>query len=159
MIVALSFAVSCSKDEDGGTKTPTTPTAVTITASELNTAIQDAGKNAKLTGATIDFASFSPASGAVSLDATITAEVTLATLKSELETAFTITSGAAITSTATATMPSANTVKDDATLKIEINAGSNNFAEDVSKSYIVSGKTATVEITITPSKKWNNTEN
>ena len=156
-VMALSLlAVSCKKDENGGGgKTPTNPTSVTIDASTLDAAIQMAGTAAQLTGATIDFSSFKSASGKANLNATISAEVTLATLKTELESALSFSSGGA-TATATATVPAANTGKDTATVKVEIDAGNNTFADDVKTAYTVTDKKAAVEITITPDKNWNN---
>ena len=107
-VMALSLlAVSCKKDENGG-GTPTNPTSVTIDASTLDAAIQKAGTAAQLTGATIDFSSFKSADGKANLNATISAEVTLATLKTELESALSFSSGGA-TATATATVPTDNT--------------------------------------------------
>ena len=153
-VMALSLlAVSCSKDE-GGSK-PTNPTSVTIDAATLTAAIQEAGKSAKLTGVTIDFSALAPVSGDAKADAKVSAEVTLTTLKTELEKAFTFSSGGA-TATATATVPAKNDVKDTATVKVGINAGNNTFADDVKTVYTVAEKVATVTITITPDKKWNN---
>ena len=114
-----------------------------------------AGTAAQLTGATIDFSSFKSASGKANLNATISEEVTLATLKTELESALSFSSGGA-TATATATVPSDNTKNDNATVKVEIDAGNNTFADDVKNSYTVADKKAAVEITITPDKNWNN---
>ena len=153
-VMALSLlAVSCKKDE-GGSK-PTDPTSVTINAATLTAAIQAAGKSAKLTGVTIDFSALAPASGNAKADAKVLAEVTLTTLKTELEKAFTFSSGGA-TATATATVPDKNDVKNTATVKVDINAGNNTFADDVKTAYAVAEKVATVTITITPDKKWNN---
>ena len=153
-VMALSLlAVSCSKDE-GGTKNPVNPDApITITAKSITDAIRQATITTK--GVSIDFSGFNPANGAASLNATITEAVTLETLKTDLESALSIPAGSIVTSTATATVP-ADTTSDDATVKVEINAGNNTFADDVKTAYAVVGKVATVQITITPNKKWNN---
>lgn len=157
-VMALSLlAVSCKKDENGGGgKTPTNPTSVTINASTLDAAIKAAGTAAKLTGVTIDFSSFQSTSGNANLEAKISEEVTLDTLRTELEKALTFSSSGA-TATATAKVPTDNTGKEDATVTVVIDAGNNTFADDVNTSYTVADKKATVVITITPDKKWNNT--
>ena len=107
-------------------------------------------------GVAIKFSNFEAANGTVSLNATISAEVTLATLKTQLETALSFSSGGA-TATAKATVPSDNTGNADATVTVEIDAGNNTFADDVKTAYKVTDKKAEVVITIKPSKKWNNT--
>ena len=53
MIVALSFAVSCSKDEDGGTKTPTNPTTQSISATQLTETIKGLGQLKDTDGNTV----------------------------------------------------------------------------------------------------------
>ena len=153
-VMALSLlAVSCKKDE-GGSK-PTDPTPITIDAATLTAAIQAAGTAAQLTGVTIDFSKLAPTSGSAKADAKVSEEVTLTTLKTELEKAFSFSSGGA-TATATATVPTKNDGKDTATVKVDINAGNNAFADDVKNEYTVAEKVATVTITITPDKNWNN---
>ena len=154
-VMALSLlAVSCKKDENGG-GTPTNPTSVTIDAATLNGAIGLAGSQVQVEGVTIEFSNFEAANGKANLNATITAAVTLDNLKTGLESALSFSSGGA-TATATATVPDANTGKDTATVKVEIDAGNNTFADDVKTSYTVTDKKAAVEITITPDKNWNN---
>ena len=156
-IMALSLlAVSCKKD---GTP-PTNP--ITIDAATLDSAIQSAGANAKFTGATIDFSTFKSASGNANLVATTTAEVTLNTLKTELESALNFSSGG-VTATAAATVPATNNVTDAVTVKVELDAVNNTFADDVKTAYNVTDKKATVEITIKTGKNneglnmnWNN---
>lgn len=153
-VMALSLlAVSCKKDE-GGSK-PTDPTSVTLDAATLNAAISLASSQIAVDGVTIDFSSFSPNNGAATVNASITASVDSAALKTALEQSLSFSSGGS-TATATATVP-VNTTSDDATVKVEINAGDNTFADDVKTAYIVAEKVATVNITITPDKKWNNT--
>ena len=65
MIVAISlFTVSCSKDE-GGTKTPTTPTIQTISAEQITGVLQGLGqlKDTDNTTVILDFTSINPQSG------------------------------------------------------------------------------------------------
>ena len=153
MIVAISlFTVSCSKDE-GGTKNPVNPDApITITAQSITDTIKQATITTK--GVSINFSSFNPQSGTASLNATITEAVTLATLKADLESALSILAGSIVTSTATATVPAADSATA-VTIEVKIDAGKNTFADDVKTAYTVVDKVATVNITITPDKKWN----
>ena len=154
-VMALSLlAVSCKKDE-GGSK-PTAPTSITIDAATITAAIKMAGSAATITDATINFDSLTiDEQGKANLTATLSAEITLATLKSELESGLSFTSAGA-TATATAKVPSANTVKEAVTVTIKIDAGNNTFADDV--KYKTDSKNATVELSITPAsnKNWNN---
>ena len=154
MIVAISlFTVSCSKDE-GGTKNPVNPDApITITAQNITDIIK--GTTITTEGVSVNFSSFNPQSGSASLDATITKAVALTTLKTDLESALSIPAGSIVNSTANATVTQADDSAEAVTIEVKINAGKNTFAEDVSKSYTVKDKTATVKITITPDKKWN----
>ena len=155
-VMALSLlAVSCKKDE-GGSK-PTEPTSVTLDAATLNAAISLASSQiaVQVSGVSIDFSSFSPNNGAATVNATITASIDSAALKTALENSLSFSSGGS-TATATATVPE-NTTSDNATVKVEINAGDNTFADDVKTAYTVAEKVATVNITIIPDKKWNNT--
>jgi len=153
MIVAISlFTVSCSKDE-GGTKNPVNPDApITITATNITDIIKKATITTK--GVSIDFSGFNPKSGEASLNATITGAVTLTTLKADLESTLSILAGLTVTSTATATVPAANSA-EAVTIEVEIDAGKNTFADDVKTAYKVVDKVATVNITITPDKKWD----
>ena len=155
-VMALSLlAVSCKKDE-GGTKNPVNPDApITITAQNITDTIKNTTITTK--GVSIDFSGFNPANGAVSLKATITEAVTLETLKTDLESALSIPAGSIVTSTATAKVPEANSVTA-VTIEVKIDAGKNTFADDVKTAYTVVDKVATVNITITPDKKWNGNE-
>ena len=155
MIVAISlFTVSCSKDE-GGTKNPVNPDApITITAKNITDAIKQATITTK--GVSINFSSFNQTGGTANLEATISEAVTLATLKTDLEIALSISADSIVTSTATAKVPNSDDSKDTVTIKVEIDAGKNTFADDVSNEYTITEKKATVDITITPNKKWNN---
>ena len=154
-VMALSLlAVSCKKDE-GGSK-PTAPTSITIDAATITAAIKMAGSAATITDATIDFDSLTiDEQGKANLTATLSAEITLATLKSELESGLSFTSGGATASAKAAdNFPTENTTSTAAVVNISIDAGNNTFADDV--KYKTDNKKATVELTITPDKKWNN---
>ncbi|WP_288621956.1 hypothetical protein [uncultured Brachyspira sp.] len=152
-VMALSLlAVSCSKDE-GGTKNPVNPDApITITAKNITDTIKQATITTE--GVSIDFSSFNPQNGLASLDATITKAVALTTLKTDLESALSIPAGSIVTSTATATVPTDNSA-EAVTIEVKIDAGKNTFAGDVKTAYTVVDKVATVNITITPNKKWD----
>ena len=154
-VMALSLlAVSCSKDE-GGSK-PTAPTSITIDAATITAAIKMAGSAATITGAKIDFDPLTiDDQGKANLTATLSAAITLATLKSELEKGLTFTSGGATASAKAANdFPNDNSQSTPAVVNISIDAGNNTFADDV--KYKTDNKKATVELTITPDKKWNN---
>ena len=157
MIVAISlFTVSCSKDE-GGSK-PTNPTSITINAATINSVLSAKAAQSTFSGVELDFNNFTPNSGEVTVNATINAEVNIDTLKTELTSAFTFNyNGASIKAEADTSFPTANTGNDNAIVNISINAGNNTFAKDVETAYKVSDKTATLKLTITPNKKWNNT--
>ena len=157
MVMALSLlAVSCKKDE-GGSK-PTDPTPITINAATLTAAIQAAGKAAIITGATIDFDTLTIGdNGSANLEATLSKAITLTTLKSELESGLSFTSGGATASAKAAdNFPTDNTTSTAAVVNISIDAGNNTFADDV--KYKTDSKNATVKLSITPAnkKKWNN---
>ena len=63
MIVAISlFTVSCSKDE-GGTKTPTTPTIQKISATQITGVIKKLGPLGDKTATDIDFSSMTEPTG------------------------------------------------------------------------------------------------
>lgn len=65
MIVAISlFTVSCSKDE-GGTKTPTTPTIQKISAQNITDTLKELGqlKDTDNTTVILDFTSINPTAG------------------------------------------------------------------------------------------------
>ena len=155
MVMALSLlAVSCSKDE-GGSK-PTSPTSITINAATINSVLSGKAAQSTFSGVVLDFKNFTPTSGKATVNASINEEVTLNTLKTELTSSFTFNyNGATVKAEADTTFPTDNTRKDNAIVNITIDAGNNTFADDVSKSYTVKGKTATVAITITPNKNWN----
>lgn len=162
-VMALSLlAVSCKKDENGGGgKTPTNPlpSSTTITAQNITDAIKSLASKT-IGDTTIDFSGFTTSSaGNASLNATVTKALTDFTafqsaLKEEL--------GKVTIEGATVTVgEAAGTDKVDSsdavTIDISIEAKDKTFADDVSKSYTVTDKTAKVTISITPagSKKWN----
>ena len=90
MIVAISlFTVSCSKDE-GGTKTPTTPTIQKITDANLTEALKALGELGGDTSKTaINFGLMTdPANGAASITKAATEDKSLQKVKGTIETVF-----------------------------------------------------------------------
>ena len=157
MIVALSFAVSCSKDEDGGTKTPTNPTTTTIKASDITAAFQ--ALKPTTTGADIDFSGFSASGGKASLDATISSAITIANLESGLKTAIEGMSISGATITAAASSSSTATDSDSNPYIMDVTIKADNLDTTMTEyTYSATDKTAKVEITITPDKKWDSKE-
>ena len=70
MIVAISlFTVSCSKDE-GGTKTPTNPTIVKVSADQITGVLQGLGqlKDTDQQTVILDFTSITPQNGKATID-------------------------------------------------------------------------------------------
>ena len=136
MIVAISlFTVSCSKDE-GGTKTPTTPTIQKITDADLTSTLKGLGALGDTSATDIDFSKMTdPAKGKVS-GATVDAKVT------------------------TATFPAIDSTTEIAvTITITPNTGNSFAAENDLKPYTkdASKNTVTVTLTLKPesTKKWN----
>ena len=155
-VMALSLlAVSCKKDE-GGNK-PTAPTSITIDAATIKSVLSGKATQSIFSGVQLNFENFNPSNGEATVNATINAEVNIDTLKTELTSAFTFNyNGASIKAEADKSFPTVNTGSDNAIVNISIDAGNNTFAKDVEAAYTVSGKTATLKLTITPDKKWNN---
>ena len=70
MVVAISlFTVSCSKDE-GGTKTPTNPTIVKVSADQITRVLQGLGqlKDTDQKTVILDFTSITPQNGKATID-------------------------------------------------------------------------------------------
>ena len=70
MVVAISlFTVSCSKDE-GGTKTPTNPTIVKVSADQITGVLKGLGelKDTDQTTVILDFTSITPQNGKATID-------------------------------------------------------------------------------------------
>ena len=148
-VMALSLlAVSCSKDE-GGSK-PTDP-IVTIGVAQLNSIVTGLVQlQTKWTVEKQAITGFAPQNGAGSISVTVTTAFDVAGLK------------AALSSTSSVTValskdynPNEVNNQTPAKFDITIDIGNNNFAEDVKTKYTVSGKTAKLTLTITPTNKWD----
>ena len=181
--MALSLlAVSCTKDKNptnpnppvenpeggsgsggGSGETPTNP--ITIDAATLDEAIKkignysypDSGSDNPILN--IDFSSFN-SKDRKDLTASIGGGIdnynNVSNFKRELENILSF-SSVGFTATATAEMPNNFNSQDPVTVTVVIDAGNNTFADDVKTAYTVTGKKATVEITINPddNKKWD----
>ena len=88
MIVAISlFTVSCSKDE-GGTKTPTTPTIQKISATQITGVITELGPLGDTTATDIDFSSMTqPTGGKADITKGASERKSLAKVKETIKTA------------------------------------------------------------------------
>lgn len=89
MIVAISlFTVSCSKDE-GGTKTPTTPTITKITDANLTETLKGLGALGDTSATDIDFSKMTdPANGSATIQKAANESKSLAKVKGTIETVF-----------------------------------------------------------------------
>ena len=150
MIVAISlFTVSCSKDE-GGSK-PTDP-IVTLRVADLNnivTSLVKLQQNWEVQTPE-DFSPSRVGEGSISVTVA-TAFTDISALKSALSSP-----NPSVTVEPNNTFgPSDLNNSAGAKFDITINIGNNNFAEDVKTKYTVSGKTAKLTLTITPTNKWN----
>ena len=161
MIVAISlFTVSCSKDE-GGTKTPTNPKPITITAENITAAFTGLGT---ITIGKMDF-DFEGFDGNAS---SLTKTGVLATVnddtanfyKTKIEGKFTSglkVSGATVDAKVTGTFPTGVDKTDNITITITITpASGNSFATTLTPYTEADGK-VTFTLTLKPqaNKKWN----
>ena len=89
MIVAISlFTVSCSKDE-GGTKTPTTPTIQKITDANLTETLKALGELGDTSKTAINFGLMTdPSNGTASITKAATEDKSLQKVKGTIETVF-----------------------------------------------------------------------
>ncbi|TXJ21031.1 hypothetical protein EPJ79_07830 [Brachyspira aalborgi] len=89
MIVAISlFTVSCSKDE-GGTKTPTTPTIQKITDADLTSTLKALGELGDTSKTAINFGLMTdPANGTASITKAATEDKRLQKVKQTITTVF-----------------------------------------------------------------------
>ena len=89
MIVAISlFTVSCSKDE-GGTKTPTTPTIQKITDANLTETLKALGELGDTSKTAINFGLMTdPANGTASITKAATEDKSLQKVKGTIQTVF-----------------------------------------------------------------------
>ena len=89
MIVAISlFTVSCSKDE-GGTKTPTTPTIQKITDANLTSTLKALGALGDTSATDIDFSKMTdPAKGSATIQKAASESKSLTKVKRTIQTVF-----------------------------------------------------------------------
>ncbi|TXJ21283.1 hypothetical protein EPJ79_09210 [Brachyspira aalborgi] len=161
MIVAISlFTVSCSKDE-GGTKNPTNPTIVKVSAQNITDTLKGLGqlKDTDQTQTLIlDFGTMSePANGSANI---ANANKSFAKVKTALTTVF----GTPQTIlTVTTDLESKNKPTDNAALEVNITFKANSgfeFDESITGAgkttytYNASDKSAKLTLKITPDQNW-----
>ena len=163
MIVAISlFTVSCSKDE-GGTKTPTTPTIVKVSADNITQTLKDlgplkgTGTGADANTIMVDFSNINPQNGSADISG---ANQSFDKVKTALTTVFEApqTTLAVTHNLSTATKPKASEA-----LNVELTFKANSgfeFDESITGTsanaytYNASDKTAKLTLKITPSGNW-----
>ena len=158
MIVAISlFTVSCSKDE-GGTKTPTNPTIVKVSADNITKVLKDLGP-LKGTGADasttmVDFSNINPENGSATIAgadkrfskvkealAILTTPQTILTVTTDLD---------------SKTKPENNTALE-VNITFKANSGfefDTTITDNSKYTYNKDAKTATLTLKITPSANW-----
>ena len=159
MIVAISlFTVSCSKDE-GGTKTPTTPTIQKITDADLTSTLKALGPLGDKSNTDIDFSKMTdPASGSATIQKAASESKSLAKVKGTIETVFkTPLTPVSVTVTFSGSAAANNGSDLVATIVFTAKSG---FEFDTTitggKKYIYkdADKTATLTLNIKPSGNW-----
>ena len=161
MIVAISlFTVSCSKDE-GGTKTPTTPTITKITDANLTQTLKGLGELGDTSKIAINFGLMTdPANGAASITKESTEDKSLQKVKGTIQTVFqTPLTPVSVTLTFSGSAAANNGSDLVATIVFTAKSGyefdetitgtsANAYAYDKAK------KTATLTLNIKPSGNW-----
>ena len=161
MIVAISlFTVSCSKDE-GGTKNPTNPTIVKVSADQITKVLKGLGqlKDTDNNTVILDFSSINPQNGSAEITG---ANKSFAKVKTALTTVF-----AAPQTILTVTTDLEGKTKpnnaEKLTVNIEFRANSGfEFDETITKpdtsakkyNYDAGAKKATLQLGITPAANW-----
>ena len=163
MIVAISlFTVSCSKDE-GGTKTPTTPTIQKISATRLTTALKELGELGDTQTTAINFGLMTePKDGNASITKAATEDKSLQKVKDAITTVFeTPLTPVSVKLTLDDAAKVGNTTALKATIVITANSGFE-FDETITKpassetkyTYDASSNSATLILNITPAAAW-----
>ena len=161
MIVAISlFTVSCSKDE-GGTKTPTTPTIQKVSAQNITDTLKGLGqlKDTDNTTVILDFSSINPQNGSANI---ANANQSFGKVKTALTTVFG-TPQAILTVTTdldAKTQPAASTALE-VNITFKANSGfefdeSITGAGKTTYTYTASDKSAKLTLKITPKAAWAN---
>ena len=160
MIVAISlFTVSCSKDE-GGTKTPTNPTIVKVSADNITQTLKGLGQ-LKDTGQAqtviLDFSNINPQNGSADISG---ANQSFDKVKTALTTVFGIPQTIL---TVTTDLENKNKPGNNTALEVNITFKANSgfeFDESITGTsanaytYNASDKTAKLTLKITPSGNW-----
>ncbi len=159
MIVAISlFTVSCSKDE-GGTKTPTTPTIVKVSADNITQTLKGLGqlKDTDQQTVILDFTSITPQDGSATIananQSFGKVKTALGNVTSTPQTILTVT-----TDLADKTQPQ-NTTALEVNITFKANSGfefDESITADSATTYTYSAKDKTAKLTlkITPSANW-----
>ena len=162
-VMALSLlSVSCSKDE-GGTKTPTTPTIQKISATQLTTALKELGELGDTQNIAINFGLMTePKDGNASITKAATEDKSLQKVKDAITTVFeTPLTPVSVKLTLDDTAKAGNTTALKATIVITANSGFE-FDETITKpasgetkyTYDASSNSATLILNITPAQDW-----
>ena len=159
MVVAISlFTVSCSKDE-GGTKTPTTPTIQKITDANLTETLKALGALGDTSATDIDFSKMTdPASGSATIQKAASESKSLTKVKGTIQTVFqTPLTPVSVTVTFSGSAEANNSSDLVATIVFTAKSGfefdttitgGNKYTYDKDK------KTATLTLNIKPSGNW-----
>lgn len=162
MIVAISlFTVSCSKDE-GGTKTPTTPTIQKISATQITGVIKELGPLGDTTATDIDFSSMTePTGGKADITKGASERKSLAKVKGTIKTALeTPIPQASVTVTfAEGSEAAAQGNNKDLVATIVFTAKSGyefdtTITDNTKYAYDAKAKTATLTLNIKPAAAW-----
>ena len=163
MIVAISlFTVSCSKDE-GGTKTPTTPTIQKVSADQITGVLKGLGQLKDTDGSStviLDFSSINPQNGSAAIT---DANKSFAKVKTALTTVFGTPQAILTVTTDLASKTKPGNKKEELIVNIEFKANSGfEFDTTITKpetsatkyNYEESTKKAKLQLKITPSENW-----
>ena len=159
MIVAISlFTVSCSKDE-GGTKTPTTPTIQKITDADLTSTLKALGPLGDTSNTDIDFSKMTdPANGSATIQKAASESKSLQKVKGTIETVFqTPLTPVSVTVTFDTAAVAGNQTDLKATIVFTAKSGfefDTTITEGTAYTYDKTKKTATLTLNIKPSGNW-----
>lgn len=159
MIVAISlFTVSCSKDE-GGTKTPTTPTIQKITDANLTQTLKGLGPLGDTSNTDIDFSKMTdPANGTASITKEASESKSLTKVKGTIQTVFqTPLTPVSVTVAFSGNAQASNSDDLVATIVFTANSGfefDTTITGGTKYTYNKDAKTATLTLNIKPSGSW-----
>ena len=159
MIVAISlFTVSCSKDE-GGTKTPTTPTIQKITDADLTSTLKTLGALGDTSATDIDFSKMTdPAKGKATIQKEAAESKSLQKVKGTIQTVFqTPLTPVSVTVNFSGSAASGKTDDLVATIVFTAKSGfefDTTITGGTAYTYDAKAKTATLTLNIKPSGNW-----